>query len=341
MAQLTIIGTGLIGTSLALALRQAKLKDLELVGTDSDNLSRSGANKTKAFDRVENRLSNAVRGAGIVVLATPVMAMEEVMEVIADDLSEGCVVTDVGSSKKVVLAWAEKYLPRHVEFVGGHPMAGREKSGPENADANLFKNKVYCVVPSSRASSRAVSEVTNIAEAVGARTYFISVDEHDSFVAAVSHLPFLLSVALVGCTSKSPNWDDIAQLAATGYEDSSRLASGDPIMHRDICLSNPQPIVAWIDSFIKELYEVRQLLNAEPEPDRDSVHELFEKAFVARNLWQAGAVNQASRVHQSAVDVPSFTESVGDFFGGSLARKAMESQKKLFRGDRNDRPKDR
>ncbi|PKB64317.1 MAG: hypothetical protein BZY80_03240 [SAR202 cluster bacterium Io17-Chloro-G2] len=341
MPKLTIIGTGLIGTSLAMALQQAKLKDLEIVGTDSDNTSRSGANKTNAFHRVENRLSNAVRDAGIVVLATPVMAMQEVMEVIADDLAEGCVVTDVGSSKKVVLDWADQYLPRHVEFVGGHPMAGREKSGPENADGNLFRDKVYCVVPSSRASSRAVSEITNIADAIGARSYFIGVDEHDSFVAAVSHLPFLLSVALVGCTSKSPNWDDIAQLAATGYEDSSRLASGDPVMHRDICLSNPEPIVAWIDSFIKELYEVRQLLNAEPGPDRDSVHDVFEKAFVARGLWQAGAVNQAFKVHQSQLDVPSFGESVGDFFGGGLARKAIQSQKKLFGGDRDDRSGDR
>jgi len=338
MGKLTIIGTGLIGTSLAMALRQAKLKDLELVGTDADNSSRAGANKSKAFDRVENRLSNAVRGAGIVVLATPVMAMKEVMEAIADDLPEGCVVTDVGSSKKMVIDWADQYLPRHVEFVGGHPMAGREKSGPENADANLFKDKVYCVIPSSRASSRAVSEVTNIAEAVGARTFFIGVDEHDSFVAAVSHLPFLLSVALVGCTSKSPNWDDIAQLAATGYEDSSRLASGDPIMHRDICLSNPEPIVAWLDAFIKELYEVRQLLSAQPEPDSDSVHDLFEKAFVARTLWRDGAVSQAARARQSHTEIPSFTESIGDFFGGSLARKAIEGQKKLFGGDKNDRP---
>ena len=341
MGKLTIIGTGLIGTSLALALRQAKLKDLELVGTDANNASRSGANKSKAFDRVENRLSNAVRDAGIVVLATPVMAMQEVMEAIAGDLSEGCVVTDVGSSKKVVLEWADRYLPRHVEFVGGHPMAGREKSGPENADANLFKDKVYCVIPSNRASSRAVSEVTNIAEAIGAKTFFIGVDEHDSFVAAVSHLPFLLSVALVGCTSKSPNWDDIAQLAATGFEDSSRLASGDPIMHRDICLSNPEPIVAWIDSFIKELYEVRQLLNAQPGPDSDSVHDLFEKAFVARSLWKAGEVNQAASGHQSQIDVPSLSESVGDFFGGGLARRAIQSQKKFIGGDKDDRSRDR
>ncbi len=340
MPKLTIVGTGLIGTSLALALRKTqKLANLELVGTDAGSSARAGAQKTKAFDRIENNLGRAVRDAGVVVIATPVMAMQEVMEVIADHLPEGCVVTDVGSSKKVVLEWADRYLPRHVEFVGGHPMAGREKSGPENADADLFRDKVYCVVPSSRASSRAVSEVSNLAEGVGSRAFFIGVDEHDSFVAAVSHLPFLLSVALVGCTSKSPNWDDIAQLAATGFEDSSRLASGDPIMHRDICLSNPEPIVAWIDSFIKELYEVRQLLSAEPEPDSESVHELFEKAFVARGLWKDGAVAEA-RAQKNQVEIPSLSESVGDFFGGRLGRKAIQAQRKMF-GQKDDGSKGR
>ena len=340
MPKLTIVGTGLIGTSLALALRKTqRMPNLELVGTDAGSSARAGAQKANAFDRVENNLGRAVRDAGVVVLATPVMAMQEVMEVIADHLAEGCVVTDVGSSKKVVLEWADRYLPRHVEFVGGHPMAGREKSGPENADADLFRDKVYCVVPSSRASSRAVSEVSNLAEGVGSRAFFIGVEEHDSFVAAVSHLPFLLSVALVGCTSKSPNWDDIAQLAATGFEDSSRLASGDPIMHRDICLSNPEPIVAWIDSFIKELYEVRQLLSAEPEPDSESVHELFEKAFVARELWKAGAVAEA-RAQKNQVEIPSMAESVGDFFGGRLGRKAIQAQRKMF-GEKDDGSKGR
>ena len=99
--------------------------------------------------------------------------------------------------------------------------------------------------------------------------------------------------------------------------------------------------MAWIDSFIKELYEVRQLLNAEPAPDKDSVHEVFEKAFVARTLWKAGAVDQSSSAHKTQVEIPTFSESVGDFFGGSLARRAFQAQKKMSRGDKDDSPKDR
>ena len=327
MAKLAIIGTGLIGTSLALALKQANVKGLELVGTDSESRARNGAGKSQAFHHIDNHLASSVRDANIVVLATPVMAMKEVMKAIAGDLPEGCVVTDVGSSKKVVLEWAEQYLPRNVEFVGGHPMAGRETPGPENADASLFQGKVYCVIPGSRATQRAVSEISTLVDAVGARPFFIGVDEHDSFVAAASHLPFLLSVALIGCTSKSANWGDIAPLAASGFEGSTRLASGDPVMHRDICLSNPEPIVAWIDAFIRELHDIRQLLGGDSPPDSDAVQDVFQKAFVARELWRAGEVDRGYKASGSEEEIAGFGETMGDAFFG---RKLMQAQRKIL-----------
>ena len=333
MATLAIIGTGLMGTSLALALKQAKVRDLEVVGTDANRRARNGAQKSGAFHRMEGHLSSAVREAHLVILATPVMAMKELMEVIGPELREGCVVTDMGSSKKVVLEWAEQYLPRHVNFVGGHPMAGKETSGPENADGTLFDNKVYCIIPSPRAQKAAVAEVTALANAIGAQPFFIGVDEHDSFVAAASHLPFLLSVALVGCTSKSVNWEDIAQLAASGYGDVSRLASGDPIMHRDICVSNPEPIVAWIDAYIRELYQVRQMLTDENGPDIDAVQQFFEQAAEARARWLAGQVIPMSSGPKTETDVPSFNETMGTMFMGS---RGLNAAKRMMRDD-NDR----
>ena len=335
MAKLAIIGTGLIGTSLALALRKANLRDVEIVGTDSDGSARRGAEKSKGFHKVENRLMSAVRDAEIVVLATPIMAMRELMEVIGPELPEGCLVTDVGSSKRLVLDWAEQYLPKHVNFVGGHPMAGKETAGPENADADLFRNKAYCVVPSPSVGQKAVSEITTLAEAVGARPFFIGVDEHDSFVAAASHLPFMLSTALIGCTSKSANWEDIAQLTASGFNDISRLASGDPIMHRDICVTNPEPIVSWIDAFIRELYEMRKTLVAEDGPDVDAVQEIFEDASTARAKLMAGLVNSRAReAASSGSDIPSFSEGMGEMFAG---RKVMERLSEFTRDKRGKR----
>ena len=329
MAKIAVIGTGLIGTSLALALKQAQIKNLELVGTDYDHAARSGAQKRNAFDRVENGLNAAVQDAEIVILATPIMAMENLLRTIGPQLTEGCVVTDVGSSKKVVLAWADQHLPQGVEFVGGHPMAGKETAGPEAADGDLFRGKAYCIVPGPRAGQQAVSEVTTLAEAVGARPFFIGVDEHDSFAAAVSHLPFLMSVALVGCTSKSVNWEDIAQLASSGYKDMTRLASGDPVMHRDICVSNPQPIVAWIDAFIRELYEVRKLLDGDNGPRGEDMRQVFEEASSARAHWLAGLVTPLARLHSSATEMPSFSDNMGQMF---IGQKAMEAQKRFFGG---------
>ena len=329
MTTIAIVGTGLMGTSLALAIKSSNLK-VDIVGTDYDSVARSGAQKSGAFKKVESRLSNAIRGADVVVFATPIQAMREMMESAANDFEEGCVVTDVGSSKKVVLQWAEEVLPKHVSFVGGHPMAGKELSGPKNADGTMFKGKAYCIVPSVNAERAAVSSVTTIAEAIGAKPFFIGVDEHDSFVAAVSHLPFMMSVALMGTASKSANWDDIAQLASSGFSDLSRLAAGDPVMHRDICVTNPEPIVAWMDSYIRELYELRNMLAKEGGPDPDAVHEVFEEAMNARARWKAGILTKIDRVTS---DIPSFAESMGEVFVG---RRGMEAQKKFFGGLKDD-----
>ena len=326
MPKIAIIGTGLIGTSLGMALKRSQIKELYVVGTDSEHHSRSGAQKKGAFDKVESRLFPALDDADIVVLATPVMAMKDLMQVIGEELKPGCVVTDVGSSKGVVLEWADQYLPDTVDFVGGHPMAGKETPGPEEAEAELFIGKTYCVIPSQKASQKAVAEVTTLVEAVGAKPYFISIDEHDSFVAAASHLPFLLSMALVGCTSKSSNWEDIAQLASSGYRDISRLAAGDPVMHRDICVSNPKPIVAWIDAFIRELHDFRQMLDSETEPDPDAVKTIFEQANEARAKWMAGAVTLDSRGYSPHSELPNFGESMGEMFMG---RRAMDARKKF------------
>lgn len=214
-------------------------------------------------------------------------------------------------------------------------MAGKETAGPENADADLFRNKAYCVVPSPRVGEKAVSEITTLAEAVGARPFFIGVDEHDSFVAAASHLPFMLSTALISCTSKSANWEDIAQLTASGFTDISRLASGDPIMHRDICVTNSEPIVAWIDAFIRELYQMRKTLVNEDGPDVQAVQEIFEDASTARAKLMAGLVNSRAREAMSSTsEIPSFSEGMGEMFAG---RKVMERLSEFNRDKRRRR----
>jgi prephenate dehydrogenase len=144
-----------------------------------------------------------------------------------------------------------------------------------------------------------------------------------------------VSTALVGCTSKSANWSDIGQLASSGYRDITRLASGDATMHRDICVSNAEPIVAWIDAFIRELYEYRKLLDSGTElPDKDAIMTLFEDARIARAKLMAGDVNPRSREIEGSPDYPTFTQSMSQMFLGGLANRA----RRLMMLEKDDDP---
>ncbi|MBI4200925.1 MAG: prephenate dehydrogenase/arogenate dehydrogenase family protein, partial [Chloroflexi bacterium] len=262
MDKITIVGLGLIGGSIGLALTQSKREGLQVVGYDAEPEVGRKAAKRGAVHKAPWRLYDAVERASMVIIATPVLAIREVMEQIADMVAPGCVITDTGSTKEAIMDWAEDYLPEGVSFVGGHPMAGKETSGIDSADPNLFRGARYVVIPGKNAKPEAVQTVMGLVELLGARPFFLNAHEHDSFVASVSHLPILLSAALVSAASKSPSWREISKLASTGFRDVSRLASGDPVMSLDICVTNRESIVYWLDQAVKELQEYRAMVGA-------------------------------------------------------------------------------
>jgi prephenate dehydrogenase len=267
--RIAIIGLGLIGGSLGLAIKGAGVGGLEVVGYSRRPGVRAKAQRLGAIDRVARDARSAVRDAALVIIATPVLAIRQVMEEVAPVLPEGCVVTDTGSTKAEVLRWAGEILPGHVDFVGGHPMAGKEQSGIEAADARLFADAAYCLVPHVNASERAINAVLGLVRLVGARPVFIDAEEHDSYVAAVSHLPLVLSVALFSLAHDSQAWADMAELASSGFRDLTRLASGDPNMSHDIFITNRERVIHWLDRMIGELSRYRELI-------RDKDEELFK-----------------------------------------------------------------
>jgi len=324
--RITIVGMGLIGTSLGLAIKRAELADIELIGTDM-NLNASGrAKKMGAVDKTSNSLVASVQGSHMVIIATPVMAIKEVMSIIGPHLEENCVVTDTGSTKGVVLKWAKEYLPKTVSFVGGHPMAGKEQSGPEAAEATLFDGASYCVIPGEGARPEAVKSVVTLVEAVRARPLFLSAEEHDSYTAAVSHLPLILSTMLVTSTTASPAWDEMSKLAASGYKDLSRLASGDPEMSRDICLTNQDQIVHWINEYIRNLYDLRDKVK---EGNGDPIIEVFIKGWEARKKWLAGVPLKKPEVNTYAPTIGDTAASM--FLSDRLAMKKREFMEKTKR----------
>lgn len=278
--RVTILGLGLIGGSLGLALR-ASGQGWEVVGHNRHHEAGGKAKKIGAVDRAEWNLPNALDGAEIVVLAVAPNAIEKVMRDIAPHLAPGTIVTDVASTKVRVLAWADEILPPGVHFVGGHPMAGKEHAGIDAAEATLFRGATWCILPGQRCAPEAVSRVEAMVRGVGARPYYLDPAEHDSYVAAVSHVPFIAAATLVGTAAGSPSWRDMQRLAAGGFRDATRIASGDVSMHRDICTTNREAIARWLEEYIAELQRFRSILDGSSE----QIEQYFVEAKVARDRW--------------------------------------------------------
>jgi prephenate dehydrogenase len=285
--RISIIGLGLIGASLGMALRNADSREsplgaIEVVGYDRDPRAVKEARGRLAIDREARSLAEAVRDAQVVVLATPVRAMREVLAELAGLLPAGAVVTDVASTKAQLGRWAADLLPATLSYVGGHPMAGKEQAGAAAADPELFKGAIYCLTVSPQVPQEALNVVEALVRTVGAKPYYVDPDEHDAYVAGISHLPFMLSVGLVEITSRSPAWKEMAPLAATGFRDVSRLASGDPSMHRDISLTNVAGLGRWIDEMVAFLLDVRGKIEA---GDAEAVEALLRHAKQQRDGW--------------------------------------------------------
>ena len=279
--RVAIIGLGLIGGSIGLALKKANWRGAEIIGYVRRPEVGSIALSTGAVDKVELSLEETVQDADITIIATPVLTIKDVFARIAPYLPSGCIVTDTASTKLQVMQWAQELLPTKVNFIGGHPMAGKETSGVKAAEADLFHNCVYCLMQDSLASPAAVQILTDMVQNLGATSLNISAQEHDNLVAGISHLPLLLSVALVNATAQNPSWEQLAKLASTGYRDLTRLASGNPEVNAHICLSNRSAIVSWIDEFSKDLQKLRKLIS-----DNDNeIQNVLKLANEARTKW--------------------------------------------------------
>ena len=277
--RITIIGLGLIGGSVGLALRRAEAS-FEVVGFARRPEVASRALELGAVDRTEGSLISAVKDADLVLIATPTMAIKEILAEIGGSLREGSIVTDAASTKAKVMDWAEESLPPSVSFIGGHPMAGKETSGIEAADGDLFQGCTYCLIAGRGASKEARDTVAGLVRQIGATPLFIDASEHDSLVAGISHLPLIMSVALIEATAKSPSWPEMARLATSGFRDLTRLASGDPRMSRDICLTNREPIIHWIDDYIEEMRALRRLVSEGGVKGGGGESEKLEEAFM-------------------------------------------------------------
>ena len=264
-----ILGTGLIGGSIGLALKKEGLAET-VVGMSRHEASLRTALSMKAIDIAETDLQKAIAGADLVILAAPVKVILENIAEIARHLRRDCIVTDVGSTKGVVVDEAEKHFPAHVLFVGSHPMAGSEKSGVANASADLFKGASVIMTPTAKTSKVAKDKVKLLWTKLGGDVRTMDPQKHDEVMAYVSHLPHLAAFAMMRAIP-----DEFLMYGSTGLKDTTRIAASSSKMWGDICLSNYRNVLKSIDEMAKSLADLRKAIL---EHDEESLAEYLNQA---------------------------------------------------------------
>ena len=282
LKKVVIFGVGLIGGSFALALRRANVVG-EVVGFGRSQTTLEQARSLGIIDRIGVDLAAEVNDADLVLLATPVGQMAELMARIAPHLGTQTLVTDGGSTKSDVVAAAYANLGDKVaQFVPAHPIAGAELSGAAAAKADLYVGKKVVLTPIYENSKESIAYVKSAWQECGAVVSELTAQQHDEVFAAVSHLPHLLSFALVHDLARRDNRDQLLSFAASGFRDFTRIAASSPEMWRDICLANRDALLDELGSYMEELETIHEAL---AEGDAEKLQEIFSLAREVRGNW--------------------------------------------------------
>jgi cyclohexadieny/prephenate dehydrogenase len=285
--RVALIGLGLIASSMSLAMRRSGVAG-EITGYARSVETRNIARDLGLVDHVCESAVDAVKDADLVILAVPVGAMGAVMQDIAPALKKGAVVSDVGSVKKNIFASVLPHLPESVEFIGTHPMAGTEHSGPTSGFAELFDNRWCLIVPTETSSDAEISRLETFWQALGANTKHMDADHHDLVCAVVSHTPHLIAYTMVGVADDLSRVTDqeVIEFSAAGFRDFTRIAASDPTMWRDVFLSNKEATLEILGRFTEELFALQRAIR---QGDGDHLHEYFTRTrAIRRGIVEAG-----------------------------------------------------
>jgi prephenate dehydrogenase len=284
--KVTIIGVGLLGGSIGLAVKRRKLVSPGgVAGFVRRAASEKDCEKAGAVDFATTDLLAAVWDADLVILCTPLAQMLPRVQEMLPALKRGAIVTDVGSVKAGVVRDLERLVAKTgARFVGSHPMAGAEKTGVGAASADLFVNAVCVITPTRESNPAAVRQVEQFWKSLGARTLRLQPKRHDLFVSRTSHLPHILASVLAGYVLNPVQPKQQAALCANGFRDTTRIASGSPEMWRDIALANRKNIARTVDIFVAELKKIQRVLK---NADSKAIAGFFETAKARRERWRA------------------------------------------------------
>jgi len=274
--RVTILGVGLIGASFALALKKRGFcKEVIGYGRRENNLKR--AKDMKIIDSFELDAPRACMDSDLILFSMPVGSFTEIAKMIKGSLKKGAIVTDVGSVKGKLVREMEALMPEGVNFVGGHPIAGSDRTGIDTATGDLFLGAKYILTPTEKTDGTALKRITELWKALGAVTIILSPDEHDKVYAAVSHLPHVIAYAIVNTVADVDA--SYLKFAGQGFKDTTRIASSSPELWRDICLMNRENLLELIELFKKNLDSLGSHLQ---KSDIDAIEREFKKARALR-----------------------------------------------------------
>ena len=282
--KIAVIGVGLLGASLAKACKERGLVD-EVVGYGRNRENLEKAKELNIIDHCPADLSEAVSDADLIVLCTPVSTIVPLIQNLIQQVKPGALITDVGSVKDSVVHGADKVVPEGIFFVGSHPIAGGENSGLEASTSNLYQDAKCIVTPTDKTDTTALEKINALWQAVGMKVISLTTDEHDFIFGAVSHLPHIVAYALMNTLGalKTPENRDVTAFSGAGLKDITRIASSDPVMWRDICLSNRNHSLDLIDRFQNKLEKIRNTI------EKGDGQEL-KKEFIAANKYRLNVV---------------------------------------------------
>ena len=317
-SRVTIVGLGLIGSSMGLALKKNKL-DIEIIGHDKDPGISARSQKLGAVDGTKWNLIDACDGAGLIVLALPLDVIKLTLDALKSNVAYGVIITDTATTKVPVMEWA-KELPQGVHFIGGNPILQPERikgDGVDAANADLFEGATYCLMPSVNSAPQAIDTMTNFVTTLGAKPHFIDAHEHDGLMAGVEHLPALLATALASVTMTSQGWRELAKVAGKNFRTAIGMIPADEASAREQFLSHRDDLIRWIDTLTQELNALRGVLDRQ---DAAALESSVKKIDDVRSKWLSGGFEETG----ASADMSATRMNIGHFLLGSLADRGKK-----------------
>jgi cyclohexadieny/prephenate dehydrogenase len=285
--KICIIGCGLIGSSIARAVKKNNLSD-KIVSSNRSAAINQKVIELKIVDESSSDTEKMVTNSDLIIIATPLSSYENIILKIKDSLKSGCILTDVGSVKGVVLNLVEKHIPKNISWIPSHPIAGTEESGPEAGFSELFKNRWCILTPSKKAKEKDIKLLKIFWEKIGSKVDIMDEKKHDHILAITSHIPHLIAYNIVSTSLniQDEKKSDIVKYSASGLRDFTRIAASNPIMWRDIFIQNKKNTSELINKFISNLEELKKAIENNDEKKLELIFSKTKK--IRKDIVEAG-----------------------------------------------------